>query len=497
MTPRKTAKLSVENFGPVRSGEVELKPLTIFIGPNNSGKSYMALLAYALYQALAVRPMGPFFPASPSSSYRGFAPLGRGFNITEQSKTSERWLREHCADKDQVLFDELPEEMREALSKEVEGVLSARSDDVEEALRDYFGYDAMKGLVRSQKRRKALGVRLGNDGDASFLNFRLRPGHHNGTVEWGELNLHSLRVPLSDIRKSGMPSNILSGILLGVLANDYWWDLLAAEGVSRQNAYYLPSARSGILQGWQVYASTALQIVRRRIGLEAREIAPFAGVAADFLEILYERLFTFPEQPAARELKPALDILEGQMFNGQVSLQRTRAERPIILYGSDGVELPLQRASSMVAELAPLDLWIKYLLRPGDLLIIDEPEAHLHPENQRNIARVLVRLVRAGVRVICPTHSSVILHQVSNHLLASQADPETRQRLGFTKEDLIASDDVGVYLFDLQPDGTHISSVPIEPEFGIAEDEFVRVAEAIGDETYRLSLTSPSEAGGQ
>ena len=39
---QKNLKLAVKNFGPIREGEVEFKPLTVFIGPNNSGKSYMA-----------------------------------------------------------------------------------------------------------------------------------------------------------------------------------------------------------------------------------------------------------------------------------------------------------------------------------------------------------------------------------------------------------------------------------------------------------------------
>jgi predicted ATPase len=37
-------EVEVENFGPISSGRVRLKPLTIFIGPNNSGKSYTAML---------------------------------------------------------------------------------------------------------------------------------------------------------------------------------------------------------------------------------------------------------------------------------------------------------------------------------------------------------------------------------------------------------------------------------------------------------------------
>jgi predicted ATPase len=35
-------KLEVKNFGPVKSAELEIKPLTILIGKNNLGKSFLA-----------------------------------------------------------------------------------------------------------------------------------------------------------------------------------------------------------------------------------------------------------------------------------------------------------------------------------------------------------------------------------------------------------------------------------------------------------------------
>ena len=40
--------ISVKNFGPIAEGEVDLKPLTIFVGPSNTGKSYMATAVYAV-----------------------------------------------------------------------------------------------------------------------------------------------------------------------------------------------------------------------------------------------------------------------------------------------------------------------------------------------------------------------------------------------------------------------------------------------------------------
>ena len=42
-------KISVENFGPIAVAKnIELRPLTVFVGPSNTGKSYLAALIYAL-----------------------------------------------------------------------------------------------------------------------------------------------------------------------------------------------------------------------------------------------------------------------------------------------------------------------------------------------------------------------------------------------------------------------------------------------------------------
>ena len=43
-------ELSVSNFGPIAEGRVELRPFTVFVGPSNTGKSYLATLIYALHQ---------------------------------------------------------------------------------------------------------------------------------------------------------------------------------------------------------------------------------------------------------------------------------------------------------------------------------------------------------------------------------------------------------------------------------------------------------------
>ena len=66
-------------------------------------------------------------------------------------------------------------------------------------------------------------------------------------------------------------------------------------------------------------------------------------------------------------------------------------------------DIRLIRASSMVTELTPVVLLLRGGLEPGDTLIIDEIEAHLHPAAQTQMATLLARLVRAGVRVLITT----------------------------------------------------------------------------------------------
>lgn len=76
--------------------------------------------------------------------------------------------------------------------------------------------------------------------------------------------------------------------------------------------------------------------------------------------------------------------------------------------------------------------------RPGDLLVIDSPEAHLHPAAQSAVARFLARVSSCGVQVIVETHSDHVLNgirrsvvsgevasdTVTIHFLAGRAEPE-------------------------------------------------------------------------
>lgn len=50
------------------------------------------------------------------------------------------------------------------------------------------------------------------------------------------------------------------------------------------------------------------------------------------------------------------------------------------------------------------------LSRPGDLLIVENPEAHLHPGGQSKLGRFLARVAGAGTQVVVETHSDHVLN---------------------------------------------------------------------------------------
>ena len=243
-----------------------------------------------------------------------------------------------------------------------------------------------------------------------------------------------------ETHKGVMPQNYTEVIIQQFQLNLFPWKPL--ESVI--DAYYLPAIRGGIMQSHRALVSALIKRAPMA-GLDSiPAIPPFNGVLSDFMTKLINsgsgefdgssfkgRQLTRRRRHKGRdrfanELKKLETInrrLERRILSGEIDIQRSEAQYPDFRYkftrDDKKYDLPLMSASSSVSELAPVSLFIRHYVCPGDLLIVEEPEAHLHPAAQREISDVLARLANAGVKVLVTTHSDNILEQVSNFIYAA------------------------------------------------------------------------------
>ena len=113
--------------------------------------------------------------------------------------------------------------------------------------------------------------------------------------------------------------------------------------------------------------------------------------------------------------------------------------------------IPLHLASSSARGVADLYFYLKHVAKPGQLLIIDEPESHLSPTNQVFMARLLVFCVNAGIKVLITTHSDYLIKEINN-LVMLHGDFEgknnflTQHKKQYTGQDHLDPDKVRAYI---------------------------------------------------
>ena len=122
-------RVEVKNLGPIAEGAIQLRPLTIFIGRNSSGKSYMAMLIYCL--AKAFRQTFPtayfsqWFPRDPFSAF-----MTEVFNQDEAFRSMwDKWIIEYVrlAERQEIIINSMPQPVIDFLA----GVRDGKGDNTE------------------------------------------------------------------------------------------------------------------------------------------------------------------------------------------------------------------------------------------------------------------------------------------------------------------------------------------------------------------------------
>ena len=149
------------------------------------------------------------------------------------------------------------------------------------------------------------------------------------------------------------------------------------------------------------------------------------------------------------------------------------------------IRLTMNESSSAVKSLLDIGFYLKHEAQKGDLLIVDEPELNLHPENQRRLARLFVRLVNAGIKVFITTHSDYFIREFNTMIMLNQNDDKLKKiadKEGYRQDELLDSKRIRAYIADFKlveiegharrSRGWTFSSAEVEPTYGIEMRSF-------------------------
>ena len=68
---------------------------------------------------------------------------------------------------------------------------------------------------------------------------------------------------------------------------------------------------------------------------------------------------------------------------------------------------------------------------PGDLILLESPEAHLHPRGQVKLAELLCRAAAAGIQVVVESHSDHIMNGIRVAVHGTLLSPKDTRFLYF------------------------------------------------------------------
>ncbi len=487
---QESLELEVSNFGPIVEARVDLRPLTVFVGPSNTGKSYLAILIYALHR---------YFNSNIYPFRRRFSPI-----IHRLGTDPYRNVLDALDGVAQAVagYQETTDGTSIVLPAPVSEWLRSRFDrqghEIAGEIRRCFGFDETGALICKE------------DGNGTRIVLRRSASNSTALEHILTLKIHNtefrMTVPAGEpIQIGSRGTEELIGLSNRVVFTDPMdnerdsekWRLAVALGelvlphfVSPLHlpAFYLPAGRTGVMHARNAVVNALIANAAMTGQRPAARTPMLSGVLADFLEQMTEI-----NPSSDRRRKPRQDLgaqIEKAILGGSVRVERSEAVGyPHFTYKPEGWkdDLPLMHASSMVSELAPVVLYLRHMVVPGNVLIVEEPESHLHPAMQVEFTRQLAMLVDAGVRVIVTTHSEWVLEELAN-IVQRSALPEASGKKTGSANVALRPDQVGAWLFKpkLRPKGSVVEEVKLDKETGLYPTDYDAVSEALYNESARI-----------
>ncbi len=432
-------KIGIQNLGAVNKATINLKPLTVFVGDNNSGKTWVAYTICGLFGKESWEIYGRKF--------------SKGF-LKERYPLMDEYL-EQLHKKGHVkidildYFEKYGKKYYSNLAKfapywlnKTMGTHKKIFDKVKISVNIDDNFEGMKNYI------------LSSNVDLSFP---------KGTDKKGLLNLKKSKNDpyLYVFFNENQPSVELPQEVINEFVTSFVFQLIHRSIYSSN--LYLPAERTGIMTFLDAFRmnpnkSSSKPVKEKNIETDLNLPFPILKLMSELLELqdtnTLQRLSRIRTGKTYEKFNELANLLEGSILDGKFEYLDQNGKLCERLYYShkkgNTVDLELAVASSTVKDIAPISLYLKYLVDPRDILLIDEPEMNLHPENQAKLMELLVMLIHLDVSIIMVTHSPYMVNHLENLIKAYPHKENEKIVNEFYLKDknaFISKDKVSVYRF--------------------------------------------------
>ena len=421
-------KLFVENFGKIKFACVELNGYSIFVGDNNSGKTYLMQLIYGVTEA--IKSIQNF----ESTLFTEYPFRVNMDNLALFQRDLDQWFEQN---KEKIVKDTFHSDISI-------GSLSLVIDP----------QDVDNNFIVL---KKVLATELDKVGkQINFLSDVEKKADSYLCMDYKDC----LYVVTNDFDGQ---ETIWKNFYLRILLRNY----LNASGLK---SLYLPASRTGFNLVYRDLLAAMAKPREYDLSLPLGQVpeSKKMGLTQPVFDYLIFLQTYKSDENQLKKNKELIDFINRFIIKGAI----VRNEDEIHYITDSGVDLPLYLASSMANELTPI-IHLLTSVEPIQRLLYDEIETSQHPTTQIQLARLMNRLVNSGVNLIVSTHSDTMAALISNLVMLSFVENglSKAKELGYEEADLLKEDCVHAYQFEKNEDGsTTVNEIEKFINLGIGYD---------------------------
>ncbi len=181
---------------------------------------------------------------------------------------------------------------------------------------------------------------------------------------------------------------------------------------------YLPASRTGYIQTYPILAKNAITKTYMRNN----------DIKNSPLNIILQEFITKLSIINDTRDTPFNQFIEENMIKGKVTL--SNSDNSISYKTNDGIDIDIDLLSSTVSELMPLVIFLKKgFISSNSLLIIEEPEAHLSFKNQKLMAQLIAMFLKYNIKVLITTHSDFLITEINNLIIKNSINRLKRDKM--------------------------------------------------------------------